>query len=462
MSEIKSNKISPRKGTTTTIGDSGDSVTISSGTTTTNAGTISTAGISGGTINNTTGTIEGLQQQINWQTESIKTSGFTALANEGYFCNTTSAAFTVTLPASPTVGDVVGIKDYANTFDTNNLTINPNGNKINSSTDNSILNVQGAAGELIYIDSTQGWKFLDASKAADITEGPTYIVATGGTITESGNFKIHSFTGPGTFTVCSVGNPLGGPNSVDYLIVAGGGGSGSGGGGAGGYRESSGAASGCYSRSPLGACVSALPVSAQGYPITVGGGGTGGCDSNPGSNSVFSTITSTGGGGQNNCAPDREGKPGGSGGGGGGNRSNSGGSGNTPPVSPPQGQNGGPGQAPGPSFVGAGGGGGATQTGFPGMPGGPSNGGNGATSSITGSSVTRAGGGGGDGDNRSPAWPGSTGGNGGGGDGGTPDSGGNTSGTNGSANTGGGAGGKGVGSGNTGGSGIVIIRYKFQ
>ena len=61
MSEIKTNKISPRKGTTTTIGDSGDSVTISSGTTTTNAGTISTAGITGGTINNTTGSIEGLQ-----------------------------------------------------------------------------------------------------------------------------------------------------------------------------------------------------------------------------------------------------------------------------------------------------------------------------------------------------------------------------------------------------------------
>ena len=72
MSEIKSNKISPRKGTTTTIGDSGDSVTISSGTITTNAGTISTAGITGGTINNTTGTITGLQQQVSWQTGSIK------------------------------------------------------------------------------------------------------------------------------------------------------------------------------------------------------------------------------------------------------------------------------------------------------------------------------------------------------------------------------------------------------
>ena len=460
MSEFKTNKISPRKGTTQTIGDSGDSVSTSSGSTINNAGTITTAGITGGTINNTTGSIY-LRGEVDWQPSDIKTASFTATDNQGFFVNTTSGQITVTLPASPSAGDVVGIKDYANTFDTNKCILNANGNKIQGSTTNFDITVEGSSIIIIYVDATQGWVITDASKAADITEGPTYIVATGGTITTCGNFKIHSFTGPGTFTVCSVGNPLG-STTVDYLIVAGGGGSGSDGAGAGGYRESSGAASGCYSRSPLGACVSALPVSAQGYPITVGGGGTGGCDSNPGSNSIFSTITAAGGGGQNQCNPVREGKPGGSGGGGGGNRSNSGGSGNTPPVSPPQGNDGGPGQAPGPSFVGSGGGGGATQTGFPGMPGGPSNGGNGATSSITGSSVTRAGGGGGDGDNRSPAWPGSTGGDGGGGDGGTPDSGGNSSGTSGTVNTGGGAGGKGVGSGNTGGSGIVIIRYKYQ
>ena len=118
MSEIKSNKISPRKGTTTTITDSGDTVTVTSGANINNAGTLTinnltnsgaltstgtltTAGISGGAINNSgSGSITGLQQAINWQTGSIKTSNFTASANEGYFCNTTSAAFTVTLPAS--------------------------------------------------------------------------------------------------------------------------------------------------------------------------------------------------------------------------------------------------------------------------------------------------------------------------------------------------------------------------
>jgi hypothetical protein len=63
------------------------------------------------------------------------------------------------------------------------------------------------------------------------------------------------------------------------------------GGGAGGFRESSGTVSGCYTASPLGACVAALPVSATTYPITVGGGGAGAPSANgkggDGSNSVF-------------------------------------------------------------------------------------------------------------------------------------------------------------------------------
>ena len=97
----------------------------------------------------------------------------------------------------------------------------------------------------------------------------SFIEATGGTITTSTSFKIHTFTGDGCFVVSNGGNSAG-SNTVDYLVVAGGGAGGAhggdgstvgGGGGAGGYRESSGAASGCYTVSPLGACVAALPVS---------------------------------------------------------------------------------------------------------------------------------------------------------------------------------------------------------
>src|SRR5210317_1413875 len=86
--------------------------------------------------------------------------------------------------------------------------------------------------------------------------GAEYITATGGTITTCGDYKIHTFTGPGTFCVSCAGNACG-SNTVDYLVVAGGGGGGGapshgGGGGAGGYRESPGTTT-CYTASPLGA-----------------------------------------------------------------------------------------------------------------------------------------------------------------------------------------------------------------
>jgi hypothetical protein len=111
-----------------------------------------------------------------------------------------------------------------------------------------------------------------------------FIKATGGTITCSGDYRIHTFTGPGTFCVSNAGNACG-STLVDYLVVAGGGGGGGsvvctvagGAGGAGGYRESPGTASGSYTVSPLGVAPAvALPVSVTGYPISVGGGGTGG------------------------------------------------------------------------------------------------------------------------------------------------------------------------------------------
>ena len=453
MSEFKTNKISPRKGTTQTIGDSGDTVSIPSGVTLSNAGTIS--GI----------------QKIDWDTTK-KTSAFTAVNQTGYFVDTTSAAITVTFPATPSAGNVIGLKDYANTFDTNNLTIDPNGNKIQGVTENFIVSDEGAALNFIYVDSTRGWVLTDASKAADITEGPAFITATGGTVTCCGDYKIHTFTGPGTFTVSCAGNPFG-SNSVDYLVVAGGGGAASfaGGGGGGGFRTSSGTASGCYATSPLGSCISALPVTATGYPITVGGGGSGNnCSPSggaTGSNSVFSTITSTGGGG--GSAYFTDGKPGGSGGGGGGICTTApftGGTGNTPPVSPPQGSNGGNGAPAGAS---AGGGGGATEAGQNAPAFATSGrGGQGTTTSISGSSTAYAGGGGGASCNRtnnanSPivGGAGSPCGTGGA-------SGCESAGVAGTVNTGGGGGASGGGPGVTGyngaggGSGIVIIRYKYQ
>jgi hypothetical protein len=387
---------------------------------------------------------------ITWDT-TAKTAGFTAVGGNGYFVNTTSGAITVTLPSSPTAGDVVAISDYANTADTNNITIGRNGSNIQGTANDFIINTEGASVLLIYVDATKGWLLIDAAKASDIVEDKQYIVATGGTITTSGDFKIHTFTSPGTFCVSAVGNAAG-SNTVDYLVTAGAGGGGGyqGGGGAGGFRSNY--PSGC----------SGLSVTASPFPISVGGGGAGGTSQGPGStgsNSVFSSITSAGGGYGGGVPGSGNGGSGGSGGGGGASNG-SGGTGNSPPVSPPQGNPGGNGKTDNLTYNGGGGGGGASVAGTnatgssaPTIVAGP--GGNGTANSINGSSVTRAGGGGGGSPN--PSGTAGSGGSGGGGAGSI-----NTPATPGTTNTGGGGGGGGNATGGNGGSGIVIIRYKYQ
>jgi hypothetical protein len=370
-----------------------------------------------------------VDQIVEWQ--AVKTadgSWFNAVAGEGYFVNTTSGAITVTLPASPSIGDTISIKDYAGTFATNKLTIDRNGKNIQGVANNSQISTARASVVLVFIDDTKGWLFTNESNVADLQE-ELFITATGGTITTSGDYKIHTFTGDADFVVSSLGNspvvPTGGPNNVDYLVVAGGGAGGSngspniygsGGGGAGGYRESSGTTSGSYTVSPLGGGVSALTVSVQSYPITVGAGAAtlATPDVGPsGSPSSFSSITSAGGGGGGSQAlspSPNVGQPGGSGGGG-ASAGGPGGTGNTPPTSPSQGTNGG---SSTPS-AGASGGGGATVAAENAPPSNGSPGGAGATSSINGTPTARAGGGGGG----AYGGPAGTGGTGGGGNGGT-------------------------------------------
>ena len=94
-----------------------------------------------------------------WQ--AVQTTGFTAVAGEGYFCNTTSAAFTATLPAG-TLGDEVSLVDYAGTFDTNNLTVAPNGSeKIQGVAESLTVSIERAGLTLVYTDATQGWLLKD-------------------------------------------------------------------------------------------------------------------------------------------------------------------------------------------------------------------------------------------------------------------------------------------------------------
>ena len=324
MSEIRVNKITPRSGTNTQLGESGDTITVPSGATldasnatttlpstvvtttgtqtltnksivaTQLTGTVANARLTGSgaiTINGASVALGGsatISAGTDWQTGSIKTSNFTAADGEGYFVDTSSGAVTANLPAG-SAGATVAFVDYTRTFNTNNLIISPNGSeKIGGVAADAKMNVKGQAATFVYVDGTEGW--INVQNAED-TE-----------------------TGAAAY-------------SVDFLCIAGGGGGGGpqsayggGGGGAGGYRasynnESSGGG---------GSSETALTFnSSTVYTITVGGGGAaGGSNSNgvAGQNSsiVGSDITDINsiGGGYGGSSSNAGGS-GGSGGGGG-------------------------------------------------------------------------------------------------------------------------------------------------
>jgi len=462
-STIKVNTVTTESGSTLTLGESGKTVTLASGASQSGFGR--------------TGTVD-------WQTSIQTSASFTAVNGQGFFIDTSSNAITANLPAG-TAGSIVAFADYARNFATNNLTITPNGSqKIGGIASSAKLNVDGQGSTFVYADDTKGW--INVQNAEDTEQGATFITATGGTITTvCTNFKVHTFTGPGTFCVSAVGNPAG-STTVDYLVAAGGGGGASqhsGGGGAGGLRFSASTFTAPPTSAPFAG--SALPVSATAFPIVVGGGGaarpgtsspSGSCSQgNSGNNSSFSTITSTagGGGGGYGSAPRWLGLAGGSGGGG-GSQCGTGGAGNTPPTTPSQGNTGGDG---GPSIFTGGGGGGAGAVGADSGPPQAGNGGVGLQVNINGTGHYWSGGGGGGSESNRTGGNGGLGGGGGGGSmpSGTQGTGGGSAlnsgadassgdGGAGGDNTGGGGGASGANNktGATGGSGIVIIRYKFQ
>ena len=457
MSKIKVNEIENRTGSTLTLGKCGSSVNLATGASQSGFGR--------------TGTVD-------WCT-TAKTSPFTAVNGKGYFINTTAGAITVTLPGSPSAGDIVAFRDYARTFSCNALTLCRNSSKISGNTDNAIISDDGNSTTIVYVDGTKGWLSVNSDTTTEL--GKNFYVATGGnTVITSGDFKTHIFTSDGCFAVTNLGAGPTAQSTVEYLVVAGGGASGcadqnnayaSGGGGGGGWRSF---VSG--SPNPINA-PAGLTLTTQTYPITVGAGGT--HPGTTGGNSIFSTITSTGGGqgGWDNSNPSPNngaGHPGGSGGGGGAEGPGPGGTGNTPSVTPAQGTDGGAGNT-GSGNTAGGGGGGATVAGQSAAP--PPIGGDGGTGGFVpdaffgptapsyGQSPSplapngryfSGGGGGGAG------YPGGTGCAGGAaGAGGGAAGVNNGTASNGTANTGGGGGGSRTGK-TQGGSGFVAIRYKFQ
>ena len=371
------------------------------------------------TLNGTAVSLGG-SADIGTQWQSVVTGDTTMVAGRGYFVDNSSSAITMTLPASPSAGDTVKVVALSGT--TYTVTIGRNSSNIQGEASDRNFTQDNQSETFIYSNATEGWTVESTT-----VDPPSFISATGGTTTTSGNYKIHTFLSSANFVVCSIGNQN---HTAEYLVVAGGASGAtqhSGGGGAGGYRTN-------YPSPDVGG----FSLASQTYPITVGGGGTPqpgapGQDGNPGSNSVFSTITSTGGGG----------------GGGGGSA------------------------AAGQNAV-------AGPTGYAG------NGGAGTQNNICGNNYYHAGGGGagiiqacspvGSGD-------GGIGGGGGGGNsrasnGGAGGGSARNSGTNGSygppdangiggaggANTGGGGGGSGSNSAasGAGGSGVVVLRYRYQ
>lgn len=271
-----------------------------------------------------------------------------------------------------------------------------------------------------------------------------FIIATGGTITEDGDYKIHTFTSSNNFEISQIStNPS--FNGIEYLIVGGGAGGGNGNGDTGGGGGGA------------GGFLTGLNTAVVGtYPVVIGSGGAGtpsgtSIDGANGSSSSYNTIVSSGGGGgatqRSNVGP---GKNGASGGG-----ASFGSAGGTGIV--------GQGFAGGSSTTtqgrGGGGGGGASEVGVNGTTTKAGNGGNGLTSSISGGLNTYAGGGGGGFANLITQ---GLGGAGGGGNGSLVL---NGAGSNATINTGGGGGGGSNThntSGGNGGSGIIILRYRFQ
>jgi hypothetical protein len=438
-STIKVNTITTESGSTLTVGGCGKTVALASGASQTGFGR--------------TGTVD-------WDT-TPKTATFTAVSGDGFFANTTGSAFNMNLPAG-SAGAIVSVADYAGTWDTNALTVIPNGSdKMGGVNANVVLNTLGQSLTFLFVDSTQGWVNIQDSTSNE--RGNDKVVATGGTITTCGNCKIHTFTGPGTFAVSAV-SPCAANNIVSYQVVAGGGGGGGGssgswaggGGAAGGFRELKSPVT-PYTASPLDGYPSApnrITVSAGSIPITVGGGGagsacTGSTPGTQGNTSTFSTISSAGGGGGGaGACLGSNGGNGGSGGGAGSTGQNGGrqgGTGNTPPVSPAQGFAGG---CSAKDHQPASGGGGATAVGTNSTPGSgnPRAGGAGATTSISGSAVTKSVGGA-SGNHPNPS---------------TASNGGDNTGTGGQGNGGAGPSSCAPRVGGTGGSGIVVIRYRYQ
>ena len=194
MSKIEVDTIDKQSGSTVTVGGSGTNVVL---------------GTCGQTVSLGTGATQsgfGRTGTVDWVTTIQTSTPFTAVSGKGYFINTTSGAITMNLPSSPSVGDIVAIKDYAGTFATNNLTIGRNGEPIESVAANDILITNGQSVNLVYVDGTRGWAYKGLK-----TRGYTTVTAN---VTVIPGDQILANTTGGVFTVTLPASPAVGDEVV--------------------------------------------------------------------------------------------------------------------------------------------------------------------------------------------------------------------------------------------------------
>ena len=245
------------------------------------------------------------------QWQAVQTSAFTAVAGKGYPINTTSAQITVTLPATASAGDTIEFVDYAGTWHTNNVTLDPQTLKLKGSTDDLTLTYKWQGLRIVYVDATKGW--VAVTGVNETNPAIATFSATGGNVTNysSGgvDYRVHTFTSSGNF-VCT------GAGTVDVMLVGGGGGGGGGGQGGGGGG---------------GGMITMTGYSVSGTKaIVIGAGGASGNKVQGSSTTGFGeTCTGGGGGGQSGSAYD-SGGAGANGGGTGENNADAGGAGTAP------------------------------------------------------------------------------------------------------------------------------------
>ena len=379
MSEIKVNLVTPRSGTTVTLGEAGDTIALGACASQTGFGS----------------------ECMSW-CSSIKTAGFTAAAGNGYFINTCGGAFEVTLPATASVGDEINFTDFARTWGCAALTLCTNSLKFQgNTTPKPEYDTSGATVKIVYSGTTQGWiPQLDKGVALETpqTYNVQYLVVAGGA---GGSSDVGGGGGAGgmrlvatkSFSVCkgatipvtvggggakspaptACGNA--GTTSVFSTITSAGGGGGGGSprsgndGGSGGGGSRAGTAG--AGNTPPTPCTQGNN-GGDGYPSPTGAAGGGGGHSCVGTNGVvptggaggdgtgngirgtpFDPVAYAGGGGGGGRLPD--GSPGGAGGAGGGGAGGPPSPGNATPGTTNTGGGGGGGNSPGPSLGGDGG-----------------------------------------------------------------------------------------------------------